>query len=399
MSVGVLAKGYAFRLSMLFCLFGAAGFLHLGGIEGHTILMSLVLFVVTLSAGVWGEYITQKQWRQRENEIKLEQKLIEEQLVEEIRAIGETVAKILPIASRQIETARDQTDEGITSLAARFSSLTTRLDVSRKASASSSQEVDGEETGLVGVFHHSRQQLEQLNEAVRKALAYREEIEQSVREMVTHTENMQLMVQSVGAIASQTNLLALNAAIEAARAGEAGRGFAVVADEVRSLSDESAKTGERIAESVQQINLTMKTLLQRTEEVMARDIALEKHVDDTTQEVLDRLRSIVDELAQSANTLREENIGIGQEVDDILVSLQFQDRSSQILCHVRDSLSGFSEVVQLREEDGQAGRVGKRVDVSAFLEQMEKDYTTDEQRANHLGSRKISESKNEITFF
>jgi len=93
-----------------------------------------------------------------------------------------------------------------------------------------------------------------------------EKVSDSVKELNTHSQHISELVGSVKSIAEQTNLLALNAAIEAARAGEQGRGFAVVADEVRQLASRTNTTTEEISVVVDKNVQQMSTAVALIEE-------------------------------------------------------------------------------------------------------------------------------------
>ena len=291
---------------------------------------------------------------------------------------------IIPVWARQTSAANAQTEQAITGLTAEFAAMQQEL-----GQATGRTAVELAET-MVNSLTRGQATLHGLVESLQEARTTRAEFLGRIMGMTDTIDSLEAMSYEVEAIATQTNLLALNAAIEAAHAGAHGKGFAIVASEVRKLSERSGDTGVKISEQVSGVSRTLTESLASARAFTEREDSFIQEAEQKIHAVISEFQSITEGFSTSAREMEHATSNVQRGVSEALVHFQFQDRVSQITRSIVQDMEKLTAWLETNPTGLEAEK---------WLEELERTYTTQEQIDIHRGIEYESPAASDITFF
>lgn len=299
------------------------------------------------------------------------------------------VGEVLPVWRRQIDSARQHSEESVSGILASFGSISERLDQAIQMTQCSQAELSKQ--GVQDLVQGNEEALAEMLKPMRQAMDERDQVYIKLDMLSEAMGDLRQISLQIKQLARRINMVALNASVEASRAGERGSGFAVVAQEVRQLATQSGDAANKMMTRTNVIDLELQELRTRAAAHDSSDEALRDQADRSARAVIGGLLQSLGAINRSSHELQEAGAAVHSEYERVLMNFQTQDRLSQMLSCVTEDINRLTEWLE-QGGDLSASQAGE------WLARLDASYTMEEQRSEHHGNTSI-QRETAIEFF
>ncbi|MFB2927886.1 methyl-accepting chemotaxis protein [Aeromonas hydrophila] len=256
-----------------------------------------------------------------------------------IAQIAEQTAQFATSQQTSTQTMAAAIEELVVSIS-HLSDNATHADELSKVSANTLEEGSG-------VIKQTLDSIQSISDTVSNAAS-------SIADLNSHTQQISEIIEVIRGIADQTNLLALNAAIEAARAGEQGRGFAVVADEVRNLASRSAASTQQITGMIGKIQSGADASIRSMENTVnnvSRGVSLASQTGEAIASIQNHASNLTGLMGEISHTLREQSTAANEVVSTVGNITSLSEQSGDAARHVSQEAAKLKQLSRLLRQE------------------------------------------------